>query len=112
MSRGISRLLAIGMIGAASGLAACQQEPVLGYCDTGDTCRYDLPERMLVRTYDGYFQSRHPGYTEIDFADTAEPVATVEPPAPAPTPAADSGSSVVNAAISASATPVIVSISN
>ncbi len=37
------------------GLAACEQQPVLGYCEAGDTCRYDLAEPTTIRNYSGYF---------------------------------------------------------
>lgn len=79
MNRVKSGILAAGAIALASMAAACEQEPVLGYCDAGDTCRYDLPERMLVRTYNGYFEERHPGQQPVAVATAAPTPETTEP---------------------------------
>ena len=49
------RLGAFAAFAAVIGLAACEQQPVLGYCEAGDTCRYDLAEPTTIRNYSGYF---------------------------------------------------------
>lgn len=49
------RLGPVAALACMIGLAACEQQPVLGYCEAGDTCRYDLAEPTTVRNYSGYF---------------------------------------------------------
>ncbi len=96
--------------------AGCAREGVYGYCGQGDTCRYDLPEKMLVRTYNGFIE---PGstsfasesYTTEEASAGIAPVAieTVEETGSGP--AAPTPASIGAATVSAPAA-TMVAISN
>ncbi len=71
MKKLFAGLLAISTLFAG----ACAREGVYGYCGAGDTCRYDLPERMLVRTYNGFIE---PGSTNFAAVEAPSGAARVD----------------------------------
>ena len=91
--------------------AACAREGVYGYCGQVDTCRYDLPEKMLVRTYNGFIEPGSTSFAADDTSARTAPVAieTVEEAAADPT--APTPASIATATVSAPAT-TMVAISN
>lgn len=71
MKRALPTILGFGAVAAAVGLAACQEEAVLGYCEAGDTCRYDTREVTTVRNYSGYFPVQNDETLHTARADTS-----------------------------------------
>ena len=107
MGRRLAILLGLTLVVAAG----CAREGVYGYCGDGDTCRYDLPEKMLVRTYSGFIEPGAGDFAAVEAPSWAEPV-VVEAAEEAAVEAGAATPVAVNTAAVSAPAATLVSISN